>query len=54
MDKMYWRCYASREEQEEYEYKCKADNTTPCTCPGDGSCSGCKQSDGKECQRGQK
>ena len=43
LDKVYWRCYASIEEQEEYECECKADETTACDCPGDGSCCGGKE-----------
>ena len=48
MDKVYWRCYASVEEQEAYENECDGTNDKPCTCsPGD--CPGCKD-DRKDCE----
>ena len=31
----------------DYDYQCEASNTKPCTCPGDGSCTGPVKDRGK-------
>ena len=36
-----------KDKREEYNYKCNADNTHACTCPGDGCCTGPVKDRGK-------